>query len=200
MNASLITLAVAIVLLLAGGFAVERSAWSLRKLSLVVAMTTLAAVARLPFLAIPGVQPTTVLVILTGFAFGPLAGFFTGAMAALVSNMFLGQGPWTIWQMFAWGLCGFLSGGLARVVAKDAIFPLAAYAFAWGFFFGWIMNLWHWLTFIQHHTWQTWVATISASFWFDFVHGVSSAVFVLLAGKAFLAILRRYGERAAPGG
>ncbi len=55
-------------------------------------------------------QPGTALVIITGIAFGPEAGFLTGALARLILNVFMQQGPWTPWQMFCWGLLGFLAG------------------------------------------------------------------------------------------
>ena len=43
-------------------------------------------------------------------AFGARAGFLTGAVSAFVSNFIFGQGPWTPWQMLAFGLAGFLAG------------------------------------------------------------------------------------------
>lgn len=55
-------------------------------------------------------QAGTALVIVTGIAFGPEAGFLTGALARFVCNFFQGQGPWTPWQMFCWGILGFISG------------------------------------------------------------------------------------------
>ena len=77
-------------------------------------MATLAAVAaagRVLFVAVPGVQPVTVITIAAGAALGARAGFATGAVAALASNFFLGQGPWTPWQMLAWGACGVAGRG-----------------------------------------------------------------------------------------
>jgi hypothetical protein len=67
---------------------------------------------RIPFAALPGVQPTSFLVMVSGLVFGPQAGFMIGAMAALASNFFLGQGPWTPWQMLGWGLMGMSAAGL----------------------------------------------------------------------------------------
>lgn len=55
-------------------------------------------------------QPGTALVIISGISLGPEAGFIIGALARLCSNLFVGQGPWTPWQMVCWGILGFLSG------------------------------------------------------------------------------------------
>lgn len=52
----------------------------------------------------------TAIVVLTGIALGPQAGFFVGATARFICNLFSGQGAWTPWQMIAWGLIGALAG------------------------------------------------------------------------------------------
>ena len=63
----------------------------------------------LSFSALP-IQAGTAMVILSGISFGPEAGFLVGALARFVCNFFQGQGAWTPWQMFCWGLLGFLAG------------------------------------------------------------------------------------------
>ncbi len=52
----------------------------------------------------------TMMVVIAGVAMGPEAGFFIGASGRLICNFFDGQGPWTPWQMVAWGLLGFCAG------------------------------------------------------------------------------------------
>lgn len=59
---------------------------------------------------LPNFKPCSAIIIITAVAFGPEAGFLTGALTAFVSNFIFGQGPWTPWQMFTWGLVGFLAG------------------------------------------------------------------------------------------
>ncbi len=63
-------------------------------------MATFAAVMRIPFAGIMSFQPTTFIVMITGYVYGIQTGFFVGSIAALVSNMFLGQGPWTHGKCF----------------------------------------------------------------------------------------------------
>jgi energy-coupling factor transport system substrate-specific component len=96
------------VLLFIAGF--ERKEIGTRRMVLVSVMIALSVVGRLIFMPLPGFKPISALVIITGIAFGPVAGFVTGSMSAVVSNMFFGQGPWTPFQMLAWGLIGFLAG------------------------------------------------------------------------------------------
>ena len=62
---------------------------------------------------LPGFKPVVAIIMITGMAFGPSAGFLTGAMGAFVSNFVFGQGPWTPWQMFAFGIAGFIFGLLS---------------------------------------------------------------------------------------
>lgn len=66
-------------------------------------------------------QAGTALVIITGIAFGPEAGFLTGALARFVCNFFQGQGPWTPWQMFCWGILGFISGIVFNKMDLDKV-------------------------------------------------------------------------------
>lgn len=73
-----------------------------------------ASLGRVIMAAIPQVQPVTALVIIAGSVYGCRRGYVTGALCALVSNLFLGQGPWTIFQMTAWGSIGFLAGLIGK--------------------------------------------------------------------------------------
>ncbi|KNZ41160.1 ECF transporter S component [Acetobacterium bakii] len=81
-----------------------------RELVLIAAMAAIAACGNLAFFMITPFQAGGALIIIAGICLGPEQGFLTGAMARLVVNMFAGQGPWTPWQMFCWGLLGFLAG------------------------------------------------------------------------------------------
>ena len=85
-----------------------------RELVTVAVMSALAAVSRVAFAFLPGFKPITGIIMITGIAFGAEAGFLTGAVAAFASNFFFGQGPWTPWQMMAYGLGGFLAGAIFR--------------------------------------------------------------------------------------
>ncbi len=99
---------------LLGGFAwYERSRPPSQVVALVAALAALAIAGRIAFAAFPNVKPTTDIVIFAGYALGPAPGFAVGALAALVSNFWFGQGPWTPWQMAGWGLCGILGAALA---------------------------------------------------------------------------------------
>ncbi len=71
--------------------------------------------------AVSGFKPVSAIAVIAGAAFGRRSGFMVGALAALVSNFFFGQGPWTPWQMYGWGLVGYLGGVLASLGAFDGV-------------------------------------------------------------------------------
>ena len=96
------------------GFAwYERTHPSTRVLALVATLAAMAALGRVAFAALPNVKPTTDIVLISGYVLGGAPGFMVGAIAALASNLFFGQGPWTPWQMVAWGGVGLFGAGLA---------------------------------------------------------------------------------------
>ena len=191
--ASLMVLAVALAL----GFAwYERSHPSARILALVGALAALAVVGRIAFAAVPNVKPTTDIVLFSGFALGGAPGFAVGALAALVSNFFFGQGPWTPWQMAAWGgvgLFGALLGRFARGREMGRI-PLAVGCGVAGVFFGAVMDLFQW-TLGEPHTPAAYAAVSARSLGFNIAHAVGNIVFCLLIGPAFVRTLQRYQRR-----
>src|SRR5437764_1121217 len=99
---------------MAAGFAwYERKRPDARIVALVATLAAFAALGRIAFAALPNVKPTTDIVLVSGYALGGAPGFVVGALAGFSSNFFFGQGPWTPWQMGAWGVTGLLGAGLA---------------------------------------------------------------------------------------
>ena len=85
-----------------------------REIVTLAVMCAIAVASRTAFIMIPHFKPMTGILIITAMAFGAEAGFLTGAVSGFVSNFIFGQGPWTPWQMFAYGIAGFLAGLLAK--------------------------------------------------------------------------------------
>lgn len=173
----------------------EREKKTAKEISLIATLATLAAVSRVPFAVIMSVQPTTFIVMISGYVLGPHIGFIIGATAALVSNIFLGQGPWTPWQMMAWGFAGFSTGIVGLKIEKFRLSSFIIMAFLWGYLFGWIMNLWHWIGFVYPLNLKTFIATYIASFPFDTLHAVGNALFTILFGETIYKVLARYKKK-----
>jgi energy-coupling factor transport system substrate-specific component len=181
-----------IALALAGGFAwYERSHPSARVLALVGTLAALAVLGRIAFAPVPNVKPTTDVVLLSGYVFGGAPGFAVGAVAALASNFFLGQGPWTPWQMLAWGGCGVV-GSLAAPFVRRRL-PFAVLCFVLGFAFSVLMDLWEWFSFYPH-TWAALTVQLGRGVAFDLAHAAGNFVLALAAGPELRRLLERTGR------
>ncbi|WHY94071.1 ECF transporter S component [Neobacillus cucumis] len=179
-------------------FRFERRKVEPRELVLLSVLASIAAVGRIPFASIPSVQPTTFVIMMSGFVFGAESGFIIGAVAALASNMILGQGPWTPWQMAAWGLVGLTAGLFRKTKLMNWKWGRVLFGVVWGFLFGWIMNLWGFLSFSQSGTTMTLKAFLTyfaGSALFDFMHAVSNVFFLLVFGTGWVKILRRFKRK-----
>lgn len=195
MNYGVVSVIVLVVSLLWIFISYEKKQISVKEISLIATLAGLAGVGRVPFAALPNVQPTTFLVIVSGYVLGPQNGFIVGALATFVSNSFLGHGPWEPWQMMAWGLAGFSAGLLGKMTNKPSRLFLSLFAFGWGFTFDYIMNLWHWLFFIYPLNLKSFMAVYMTSFYFDLTHAISNFIFTFILGKNFIYILNRFKDR-----
>ncbi|KEO83077.1 ECF transporter S component [Tumebacillus flagellatus] len=174
----------------------ERSHVSSKEIAVIASLAAFAVVGRIIFAPFPNFKPTTYLVILAGYVFGPRAGFMVGATAAVVSNIYFGEGGWTPWQMLAWGLAGASAGLFGKWRGpRVTSYELAAFGLVWGFLFGWILNLWTWLSTVYPLTFKTWLLTNTSSLLFDISHAASNVIFALLLTRRFLPILWRFRKK-----
>jgi len=134
----------------------------------------------------------TVIVVVAGIALGPRRGLAVGALAALASNFFLGQGVWTPWQMLAWGACG-VAGGVAAPLLRGRV-ALALATFVLGFAFSSFMDVWEWYAFFPH-TRAAFVVQMSRGIPFDVAHAVGNVVLALAVGPELRRVLERYERR-----
>jgi prenyltransferase beta subunit len=194
-----------VALALAGGVAwYERGRPGSRLVSLVAALAALATAARILFTPVPNVQGTTDVALLSGYALGPGPGFAVGALGALASNFFLGQGPWTPWQMVGWGAVGVAGAAIARlspgrttpaVPGRSGRLALAAACGFAGLAFGAWMDLFTVLNFTADRSGDTYVAVAAASLPFNLAHAAGNVLLCLLFGPGFVRLLARYRRR-----
>lgn len=177
----------------------ERGRPSSRSLALIAALSALAIAGRLAFAPLPNIKPTTVIIMIAGLTLGAAPGFAVGAITALVSNMFFGQGPWTPWQMFAWGLVGIVGAGLGRATGgRPGRWTLAITAVAVALMFGLIMDVSQWVSFAGQPRLSTLVAYMATSLPWNLAHAAGSAVFALAFGPLLIRAVKRVTERAEP--
>jgi energy-coupling factor transport system substrate-specific component len=181
---------------LLGGFAwYERSRPPAQVVALVAALAALAIAGRIAFAAFPNVKPTTDIVIFSGYALGAAPGFAVGALAGLVSNFWFGQGPWTPWQMAAWGLCGILGAALALGTRNVGRLTLAAVCGLAAIGYGAILNFSLMATYGGELSWQRFWILEGRAVPFEVAHAVGNVAFALAAGPAMVRMLIRFRER-----
>jgi energy-coupling factor transport system substrate-specific component len=195
MSWPLASFAIVLGILLTGWLIYERSRPSARMTAVVGTLAAVAALGRDAFVALPDVKPITAMTFVVGYALGPLPGFAVGAIGMLASNIVLGQGPYTPWQMAAWGLVGLAGAGVGRLsgrrIGRVGI-ALACGVSALGA--KEIMNVYTW-TLGATHTPAAFVATAGAALPFDVTDAVASVLFGLGFGPELARLLGRMRAR-----
>ena len=175
--------------------AFEKKSGTGRMLILAV-MVSLSVLGRFAFSALPHFKPVTAIVVIEGIYLGAESGFLCGALSAVLSNIIFGQGPWTPFQMFSWGLIGFLAAIMSPLLKKSKL-ALAIYGVFSGILFSLLMDgfsaLWAEGTFSL----SRYGAFIVAALPVTAVYAVSNVIFLLalsaLMGEKLERITRKYG-------
>ena len=123
----LISVAIIALAFLVFFFCYEKKKPQAREIVTLAVMSAIAIASRAAFAMVPFFKPMMGIIMITGMAFGGGAGFLTGAVTGFVSNFIFGQGPWTPWQMFAYGVGGALAGFLAKkgIMSEEKKLPTA---------------------------------------------------------------------------
>lgn len=164
-----------------------------RELIVIALLASIAVAGRSAFFMLPQFKPVLAIVIIAGVSLGAEAGFLVGATAGFVSNFFFGQGPWTPWQMFAFGIIGFGAGLLfKRGRLKRSRLVLCLYggmsAIA---VYGGIMNMSSVSMVGGSLNTEAVLAVFVSGFWFDLVHAAATVFFLFLLARPMLEKLDR---------
>jgi len=164
-----------------------------RELVVVAVLSAIAVAGRTALFMLPQFKPVLALVIISGVALGGETGFLVGAVTMLVSNMLLGQGVWTPWQMFSAGVIGWLAGVLFRkgLLRRSPMALCVFGALATIVLYGGIMNLSSVLTSSIVLTPQAVLSYYITGFPMDCVHAAGTALFLWLAAEPMLEKLDR---------
>lgn len=159
-----------------------------RELIIIAVLTAIAVAGRAAFYMVPQFKPVVAIVIISGACLGRESGFLVGAMTGFVSNFFFGQGPWTPWQMFAFGIIGFLAGILFKDgrLKKNKINLCIYGGLATFFVYGGIVNTGSLLMFSPKFTVAAIVANYSMAAIFDLIHGISTVFFLFIISNSMI--------------
>lgn len=173
----------------------ERSHPPAKLLAVVATLAAIAALGRDAFAAVPDVKPITVIVLVSGIAFGAGPGFAVGAISGFASNFLLGQGPWTPWQMLGWGLVGLIGGGLGSLTSRRmSSLQIALACAAAAEVFNLVVDLFTW-TSAGDQTLRAFGLVLASAVVFDVTHVLASFGFGLAFGGALLRMLTRVRSR-----
>lgn len=181
-------IAVATCVLVMLGF--DKSKTNVRRSLLIGVMTALSVAGRFMFAFVPAFKPMTAMIVLTGVYLGPEAGFFCGAFTAFLSNFYFAQGPWTPFQMVAFGLIGFVAGLCGRVLQRKGPL-LVLYGALAGLCYSMIMDVWTVLWYNEGMNGGMYLASFVAALPFTVLYMVSNVVFLLVLRKPFGRKLER---------
>ncbi|HEX4837911.1 MAG TPA: prenyltransferase/squalene oxidase repeat-containing protein, partial [Solirubrobacteraceae bacterium] len=195
MSWAVASFAIVFGVLIAGWLAYERSRPSARMAAVVGTLAAVAALGRDAFVAIPDVKPITAITLVVGYALGPLAGFTVGAVGMLASNIVLGQGSYTPWQMVAWGLVGLAGAALGwlsgrRIGRFGMAFACALTAMGAKE----IMNVYTW-TLGANHSSAALLVAAGTALPFDVTDAVASFLFGIAFGPELARLLGRMRAR-----
>ena len=166
-----------------------------REIMVISVLAAIGVAGRAAFFMVP--KPVAAIVILTGISFGGEAGFLVGCLIMMLSNMFMGQGPWTPWQMFAFGMIGFLAGILyQKGILKARKADLCIFGFLSVFLiYGGIMNPASALMAYGTITWQSLLAFYISGAPVDLVHALSTVIFLWFLSRPLLEKLERIKKK-----
>ena len=161
---------------------------------LLATLSALAVAGRAAFFMLPQFKPVVAIVILTAVTLGPEAGFLVGAVSGFVSNFFFGQGPWTPFQMFSWGIVGFIAGVIADPLKRSRI-ALVIYAVVSGVMYSLLMDVWTVLWADGYFNISRYIAAVISAVQFTVVYAVSNVVFLLIFEKPIGKVLERVKKK-----
>lgn len=164
-----------------------------REIVLIAVLSAIAVAGRGAFFMIPQFKPVVAIVIITGVCLGGEAGFLVGTVTGFVSNFFFGQGPWTVWQMFCFGIIGFLAGVLFQkgLLKKNKIHLLIYGFLSTLIIYGGIIDFGSMMMMSGKFNLKLLLTFYVSGFWFNVIHAVSTVFFLFILSDAMIEKIDR---------
>lgn len=188
------SLGVAVLSCLPLFYCFERKENSSKELTVLAVIVAISVVGRFVFAWLPGFKPVTAITVIAAIYLGKESGFVVGSLSAVVSNFYFGQGPWTPFQMFAWGLLGFLAGVSAKPLKKNKILFCLFGAVA-GVLYSLTMDIWTTLWVDGGFNFTRYFASVLSSLPVTVEYAISNVFFILLLSKPIGEKLERIKKK-----
>lgn len=190
-----VSILIAIVSCVMAYSAYERKSGNIRRMVVISVMVSAAVAGRCIFAAVPGFKPVTAMVIITAVYLGSEAGFVTGSLTALVSDMFFGIGPWTPFQMAAFGMAGLIAG-IPFMQKLLRYRPwLLLYGAAAGAAYSAVMDVWTVISIEGMFNAKRYMAAFITSMPFILIYSLSNVIFLTVLIKPIGKKLERMNKR-----
>ncbi|MFD2209023.1 ECF transporter S component [Virgibacillus halophilus] len=157
------------------------------KLTLLALLAALGVAGRSFLGFIPNVQPVTSLIIICGFLLGPMSAVMLSVLITLASNLLLGSGIWTIWQIISWSLIGLASGLLGKYIYRMRLYMIAIFSVFCGYFYGFLISL-----TMYRISGDFFLAYYFSGLPFDTYHALGNAIFIFLLFPILSKFIRKY--------
>ena len=174
----------------------KASHFTVHRIALLAVMTALSTVGRFVFALpiFPNIQPMTALFILIALNIGVVDSLIVSVLSILLTNMFLGMGPWTVLQMLSFSVVILLTGLLKSVydfgTLKNRIF-FSIWALLTGFIYGFIISYFNFHLYGMNNFFIYYINGLP----FDVLHGVGNLGFYFLLEPILVPIIqKKFGE------
>lgn len=162
--------------------------------TLTAVLTALSVVGRIVLAPTAGFKPCTAMIIIAGITLGAESGFFCGTFTALISNIYFGQGLWTLYQMFSWGVIGIVAGLAAAVLRRHKPL-LICYAAVSGCVYSLLMDVFSTLWEDGFFNPVRFIALTATTVPYTISYAVSNVFFILLLGDRMIFSIERVKHR-----
>lgn len=160
--------------------------FSTRRLTLIAVLAAMSTVGRIFFQYIPNIQPVTAIIILSSYFLGPVSGIFLAVITTYLTNLIMGMGIWTVWQILAWSFIGFIAGLMGKIRLKKPVIPLAIVSLFSGFLFGFFFAV------INYIISGKFLAYYLAGLSFDLNHAFGNVIFIMVLYRPFAMMFENY--------
>lgn len=147
---------------------------------MIAIISTLAFVGRILCQPLPNIQPVTAILILVTFYLGTVNGLYVAILSIGISNIFLGIGPWTLYQIASFLmiilLTGFFVKPFYRVNSMKNRVMMALFAGFSGLLYGFVISIFYVITFRMSSFWAYYIQGLP----FDFLHALGNITFYLI--------------------
>lgn len=164
-----------------------------REIVIIAVLSAIAVAGRTAFFMLPQFKPVVAIVIIAGVCFGAESGFLVGAVSGFVSNFFFGQGPWTVWQMFAFGIIGFLAGILfKRNLLRKKRLQLCIFGGVSTFLiYGGIVDMGSMMISTGRFNISVLLTYYISGLWFNLIHSSATIFFLFFISETMIEKLER---------